>query len=606
MAHCPANITVPNDANACSAVVSYTATASDNCPGSTIACSPASGATFAVGTTTVNCTATDTSGHTASCTFTVTVNDTQPPAITCPGNITVSTSGTTCASNVTFSATVSDNCPGATRTCSPASGSSFPKGTTTVNCTATDASGNTATCSFSVTVKDNTPPTVACPGNISQNTDPGVCTASVSYSVTGSDNCGSVTISCTASGATSGSVSANGGTFNKGVTTLTCHATDGANLNSANCSFTVTVNDTQPPSIVCPANITQNTDPNQCSALVSYTTPTPSDNCSGATVSCMPQSGTAFAVGATLVTCTAFDGLSEGTCTFTVTVVDNQPPAANCPSDKTVSNDPNKCTAVVTYSASAGDNCGATMSCTPASGSTFQKGTTAVACIAMDAKGNTASCGFNVTVKDTDPPVITCPANMTAPDANPITFAATASDNCPGATYSCNPPSGSSFAPGVTPVTCTATDSSGNTASCTFTVTRTSACTFSFNGFLDPIGGADATGGMCANSIRTFKLGSTIPVKFRLLCGGTPVATGIHTLSAAKCSGTLDTTDPVMTVSATDAATTGNQFRLTDASTGDWHYNLDTKASGLSQGTWQLIATLSDGSTHFVYIGIKR
>jgi hypothetical protein len=59
-------------------------------------------------------------------------------------------------------------------------------------------------------------------------------------------------------------------------------------------------------------------------------------------------------------------------------------------------------------------------------------------------------------------------------------------------------------------------------------------------------------------------------------------------------------------VTATDAATTGTQFRLTDASTGEWHFNLDTKTSGMSQGTWYLTAKLSDGSTHFVYIAIKK
>jgi hypothetical protein len=128
---------------------------------------------------------------------------------------------------------------------------------------------------------------------------------------------------------------------------------------------------------------------------------------------------------------------------------------------------------------------------------------------------------------------------------------------------------------------------------------------YSFNGFLDPVGGADATGGSCSSSVRTFTLGSTIPVKFILTCGGTPVATGIHTLQAVKCSGTTTSTNAVITVTATDAATTGNQFRLTDTS-GGWHYNLDTKASGLSQGTWKLTATLADGSQHFVYIGIKK
>jgi len=169
---------------------------------------------------------------------------------------------------------------------------------------------------------------------------------------------------------------------------------------------------------------------------------------------------------------------------------------------------------------------------------------------------------------------------------------------------SCVPASGSNFPVGTTTVNFTAKDEAGNTASCSFTVTRSAACVYSFNGFLPPIGGADATGGTCANSVRTFKLGSTVPVKFFLMCGGTPVATGIHTLSAAKCSGSLDG-DTAISVTATDAATTGNQFRITDASTGEWHLNLDTKV-GFTQGTWKLTATLSDGSTHFVYVGLKK
>ncbi len=89
-----------------------------------------------------------------TCTFTVTVSDTQPPSITCPSNVTAVTpiiggSGVV----VTFPPpTASDNCPGVTVVCNPPSGSTFPVGTTTVTCTATDASGNTATCSFTVTV----------------------------------------------------------------------------------------------------------------------------------------------------------------------------------------------------------------------------------------------------------------------------------------------------------------------------------------------------------------------------------------------------------------------------------------------------------------------
>jgi hypothetical protein len=92
------------------------------------------------------------------------------------------------------------------------------------------------------------------------------------------------------------------------------------------------------------------------------------------------------------------------------------------------------------------------------------------------AQGTGPTCTFTVTVNDTQPPVITCPPNLTAVTANVndpcvvVNFTTTASDNCPGVVVVCNPPSGSCFPVGVTTVTCTATDASGNTATCSFTI----------------------------------------------------------------------------------------------------------------------------------------
>ena len=51
-----------------------------------------------------------------------------------------------------------------------------------------------------------------------------------------------------------------------------------------------------------------------------------------------------------------------------------------------------------------------------------------------------------------------------------------------------------------------------------------------------------------------------------------------------------------------DAATTGDQFRLAD---GQWQFNLDTKATGMTVGIWQVLATLSDGSQHAAWIQVK-
>jgi HYR domain/Carboxypeptidase regulatory-like domain len=92
-------------------------------------------------------------GNGPTCTFTITVNDTQAPVITCPANITVATANVNSPCQVvTFAPTASDNCPGVTVVCTPASGTCFPVGVTTVSCTATDASNNTASCSFTVSV----------------------------------------------------------------------------------------------------------------------------------------------------------------------------------------------------------------------------------------------------------------------------------------------------------------------------------------------------------------------------------------------------------------------------------------------------------------------
>src|SRR6185295_12572228 len=196
----PANIAVNNDPGQCSAVVSFTASATDNCPGlGAVTCSPASGTAFPKGSTTVNCSATDAAGNAGSCSFTVTVTDNEPPVLTCPANIAVSTDPGQCSAVVSFTASATDNCPGlGAVTCSPASGTAFPKGSTTVNCSATDAAGNAGSCSFTVTVTDNEPPVLTCPANIAVNNDPGQCSAVVSFTASAIDNCpglGAVTCS---------------------------------------------------------------------------------------------------------------------------------------------------------------------------------------------------------------------------------------------------------------------------------------------------------------------------------------------------------------------------------------------------------------------------
>lgn len=135
-------------------------------------------------------------------------------------------------------------------------------------------------------------------------------------------------------------------------------------------------------------------------------------------------------------------------------------------------------------------------------------------------------------------------------------------------------------------------------------LTILTACSV-FNGFLSPIGGVveQGSGGSFADPVKAFRLNSTIPVKFNAICFGTPLVTDIHTLQAIKYSNET-TSDAPIDATPTDAATTGNQFRLTGT---EWHFNLSTKGLGTSgQGTWLLKATLFDGSTYSVWVSVKK
>jgi hypothetical protein len=155
---CPTDITVANDPDECGAAVTYTEPSGAGC--GTVTCDHPSGTFFNVGETTVTCTST--AGPT--CSFKVTVTDEQDPAISCPADITVNAPADSCSATVNFTVTGSDNCSPPTIVSSPPSGSVFPVGTTTVTSTATDAAGNTTSCSFTVTVKDVTPPVITLNG----------------------------------------------------------------------------------------------------------------------------------------------------------------------------------------------------------------------------------------------------------------------------------------------------------------------------------------------------------------------------------------------------------------------------------------------------------
>jgi hypothetical protein len=142
------------------ATVSYSVYASDaNSISPTVSCAPSSGSTFRIGVTVVTCSAVGASGLAAVGSFTVQVQDTRPPAITRPPDITLEATGAPGA-QVVYPAPVATDVggpAGLTVACTPSSGSNFPLGTSVVTCSATDAAGNPASTHFNVTVADPSP-----------------------------------------------------------------------------------------------------------------------------------------------------------------------------------------------------------------------------------------------------------------------------------------------------------------------------------------------------------------------------------------------------------------------------------------------------------------
>lgn len=267
----------------------------------------------------------------ASCKGIIRIIDDEPPVINCPSNQVVFVAPGQCEAVVNYPPPmVTDNCPGVTFSCDPPSGSTFPLGTTTVTCTATDASDNVTSCSFSVIVLDNVPPIITCPSNITQNNDPGQCGAVVNYSVSVSNNCpGTVNTICSP---------APGSYFPIGTTAVTCLAIDPSG-NNALCTFSVTVLDAEPPTIICPADISIPNTAGLNGAFVKYPEPVAFDNCSIASITCTPPSGSFFPLGTTQVTCTAEDRSGNtASCTFNVTV---SIPTAHCQSISV--NNPGQC-----------------------------------------------------------------------------------------------------------------------------------------------------------------------------------------------------------------------------------------------------------------------
>ena len=458
----------------------------------------------------------------------------------CPANISIGTgpNATTCSRNVSWTPpTATDNCGGVTFTTTHQPGASFPKGTTTVTYTFTDSHNNSSTCSFNVTVTDNTLPAISPVSNIVMNADPGVCNAKVGYpKPTFTDNCPSCATNPLIGFGYTYLGNYNGHSYYKSPTKGAWTYYDSVGVSVG--GYLVTLGSAQEDSFVavtagelCWMGLTDkdsegiwkwsNGEPlvfqNWCNGqpdnafegqdfgVINYGVGGPNTSCWDdgnllpnpcctygiieMTECAAPvivrtaglDSGSTFPLGITTVTYTATDASNNSSsATFTVTVVDNQPPVITCPANVTISCSANTSPAA-NGTATATDNCGIA-SITSSDVSSQVASLTACAhynytiqrtWTATDVNGKTSSCIQIITVQDVVLPTAVCKNATVYLNANGSASVAAAdvnngsSDNCSPVVLSVSPATfGCAQAGQNVPVTLTVADACGNQSTC--------------------------------------------------------------------------------------------------------------------------------------------
>lgn len=272
---------------------------------------------FSLGTNSVTLIVIDARGLTNRCNATVTVVDGTPPTVTCPADLIVAAPLGANGRVVEYSAPeASDNCGSVTVASVPPSGAFFPLGTNIVTVTAVDGAGNSNVCTFTIRVvsdgSGNAPPTVRC-RNLTRSVGTN-CTARV-----------------TAAEVDNGTVDPDGdpftlslnpsGPYPLGTNSVTLIATDNQG-NMSSCTATIIVVDQTPPVLRnCPTDFVVTAPTGATGAVVHFTLPTATDECSEVTVAAVPPPGSTMPLGTNTVVCTAVDGDGNtNSCSFKVFV----------------------------------------------------------------------------------------------------------------------------------------------------------------------------------------------------------------------------------------------------------------------------------------------
>ncbi len=426
-----------------------------------------SGSVFPLGTTTVTAAATDALGNSSSSSFTITVLPITPPTLTVPPDLILEATTASGADVILPEATATDPLDPDPQVIADHNSGFFPIGTTTVWVTATDIYGNSSTDSFTVTVRDTTPPELLEPQDMVFEADQeggANITLPSAIAIDLADPSPHVTADHTS------------GFFPLGLTRVTVTATDAAG-NLTERTFTVNVVDTRAPVLMLPEDLEIEAN-HLGGAVLTLPVATATDLVDLSPHIAYDRSSGFFPLGTTPVVVTVTDAsgnVSAGT--FSVTVRDTTAPTLALPSNLVIEADQIGGATVTLPPLTATDYADSSPLLTVDQASGFLPlGLTLVSVQASDASGNMSYGIFTVTVVDTQAPILALPTNVVVPANIPggaiVTLpSATATDLVDQAPQLSYDRYSGTFPLGTTTVRVTARDASGNSTDGSFTVT---------------------------------------------------------------------------------------------------------------------------------------
>jgi Putative metal-binding motif/Secretion system C-terminal sorting domain/HYR domain len=532
-----------------------------------------------IGTNTVTLTVNDGNGNTNTCTATVTVEDNTPPTVTCKAHTAVlNADGDASITPSDVYDSGSDNCGTVNLVnVSPDEFDCADIGANTVTLTVNDGNGNTNTCTATVTVEDNTAPSVTCKTHtvaLDANGSASITMSDVYAS--GSDNCGTVNLV----NVTPFSFDCN----DIGPNTVTLFVND-SHGNWANCTATVTMVDNIAPTATCKAATVALDASGSGSIAPGDVFDSGSDNCGTVNpASVTPNTFGCADVGTNTVTLTVDDGNGNtATCTATVTVEDNTAPVANCKNITVVLSAGGSATiAEDAVNDGSSDACGIVSYDTDVTSfGCANVGANTVTLTVTDNNGNSSTCTATVTVQDNTAPSANCKNFTTALDPDgyytlaPASVDDGSSDAC-GVTLSVSPNSFDCGDEGANTVTLTVTDPSGNSSTCTATVTITAFVTITSIVVTDETcaGAADGTITITATAVGgTLVYSITGGSSYQTTNVFNDVSPGVYDISVLAQGTSNCTATGTATVNAGPAATT-------------WYKDLD--GDGYTDGVTQV------------------